>query len=286
MNYQRFPLPLSTVFAMLLILPCLGFQQGDIKSKKGQHDSNAVLFIRNAAEQIYSPVREGLESFAFSRPMNTSEGEIGEERFVFVAPDSVTHGRKFNEGVPNVEEMERVMSLDPEANLVRAEQTMGVYLGTFLLHRLDEFDVRFLSSSAESVRIRCEARKDTVMAKQISFKDMIFTANGVIETIKTVNKVGKTQVVRFNLKPLEELGLLRVDQVEIENTSATGKARMIQTLIYEEMKGFQVVVKTHLLLTPMNTEVELESRDILINEPEPKPTEPEKKAEEAGSTED
>ncbi|MFH1999391.1 MAG: hypothetical protein ABIK28_06905, partial [Planctomycetota bacterium] len=245
----------------------------------------AVRFILEAESKIYTPIREGLETIRFSRPLATPLGVIGMERYAFRAPDRIEFSREFNEEVPGIEEIRKAMSVDPKANQMRAEQTISMYLGTFLTYRLDEFQVCFLASSADSVRIRCKAKPGSASGEQISYKDMIFTPEGLIQKIKIVNNQAMTQTIQITLKEMESIGQYLLDQVEISNDNPANPMKTTQHFFYEKIKGFQIVARTEVEVAPLKQRVEFRTQDIGINEPEPETRKPEtEKKEEAEET--
>jgi len=281
--YKRAALCLVCVFSLLL---CTGLSQSAKKAKAAKHNPDAVRFIKEAAHNIYSPIREGLETLSFSRPMATPMGLIGMEHYNFIAPDKLTYKRDFNEQIPGIDEIRQAMSLDPKANQLRAEQTVSMYLGTFLTYRLDEFDVVFLESSADSVRIRCKAKPGTTSADSIGVKDMIFSSDGLIRKIKLVDKQGLTQTYAFTLKEKKDSGEHLLDAVEISSDTPTNPMKTKQFFFFDEIKGLQIVVKSEVEIAPMKQRIQFISQNLRINEPEPEAGNKEKNGEDKGKDSD
>jgi hypothetical protein len=239
---------------LLVVLSCLG--TGYPEEKEVKSDPRAVDFLMNAETLLYSPVREGLQTLSFSRPLNTQMGALGVERYYFKAPDR--YGFALEVDDPEIKPL--------LANRERsAAETLSMYLGTFITLNLDQCIVQFLDRTEDSVRVRCRVKKGSPLRDFISMRDLIFDPDGRIQSIKYIYARGETQTWKVHLKKRGDLYLL--DRLEMKTAMEQGSYTTVQRFVYEETEGFLLVIRTEVNFPELKSGVDLVTRDLEVNQP-------------------
>lgn len=245
--------------AFLVVLACLG--TGYPQEKEVKSDPGAVDFLMNAETLIHSPVREGLKTLSFTRPLTTQAGSLGVERYYFQAPDRYGYTLELDKGDPDSLEVKSIK----EAREFTARDTLAMYLGTFITYNLDEFTVQFLERREDSVRIRCRVKKGSPLASFIHTRDLFFDPDGLIQSIKVIYARGETQTWKVYLKKIKDLYLL--DRLEMKTPMEQGSYTTVQRFVHEKVEGYQLVVRTEISFPELKTGIDLETRDLKINAP-------------------
>lgn len=257
-----------------LLLGGAAFPQDKFKS-----DPEAVAFLKQAEARMYSPLREGLRTLSFYRSeevegMPASPCKV---RLYFKAPDKRAFKIEFEKAdipaIPGVSPGDQAKFLENAAAAASAMQetkyldTLGLYVGNFITHDLDQYRVRFLGDRKGPKRIRCDANPGSPLSKYINARDLIFDESGLLSAVKIINAQGNTQMVKVHLKELKGTDQYVFDRFEIEMHTIQGRQKVIQAFTYGEVKGYHLIMNTKMKVQGLDLEVKIPTHDVKVNEP-------------------
>jgi hypothetical protein len=256
----------------LLVFLCLAWMQAAPGRDKApapeeKNDPKAVALIREAAEEVYNPVREGLKSLSFSIPIQTPYGLMGTEFYWFEAPDRFKYKLEPNPEWGGASGSDSAATAAYEATKKEAADKLGTYLGNFLTQDLDHYTVFFVGSRQPKPRVRCKVKPDGPEAGWLHSKDLLFDEAGHVTGLKWVDVQGHTRNWKLTFKPLEGTRLRLLEKIEKEIYSPEGKMCMVQTYTYSEVKGYYLPSRTEITFSDTGRKVAMDTLNLKVNEP-------------------